>query len=224
MRPVSSCASAKKKAHHLVTVMRGRLGEQVTLVNGRGGLAVAEIKQIDRRKEVLLQVVSVQEEVQPPYSLRLFQAIAKPKRLDIVVEKCTELGVTEILLFPGLRSERSELGDGVLDRLKKISIAAMKQCGRLFLPNIAVKTGIADWKPFFTSAYFGAFSEPRTPLPIGAARSADVAVVIGPEAGFTDKEEKSLRQLGATAVCLHEHILRTDTASVVAVALLNFNY
>jgi 16S rRNA (uracil1498-N3)-methyltransferase len=209
--------------HHLSNVMRSRPGDEIEIVNGRGTLAKGIVKQLEKRRSVV-----VIEEVfiaQPPAcSIVLAQAIPRLNRLDFIVEKGCELGMTELWLFPGERSERKELSSSQLERLNGVLIAALKQCGRLFLPKIVIKPSLSKWTEVSDPSFFGSL-DAESPRLIDQLQSRDtlnnVLFCTGPEAGFTQNEENLLRGLGMIGVKLHHNILRTDTASIAALAIIS---
>jgi len=209
-----------REAHHLVKVMRGQQGERVELVNGKGVLATAEVVRIERQR-VELKIEQLHQESESTTQVTLFQAMPRPNRLDTLVEKCTELGVDQIVLFPGERSERKQMGEKQLERLRGVAVAAMKQSGRLFLPQLQVAEPIAKWATFSNPTYVGVFDEQAPHLATCAVADRACAVVIGPESGLSSTEQQRLLQLGAKGVTLHHNILRTDTAAIVAIAFLS---
>ena len=127
-----------EEAHHLQRVMRKKEGELVELVNGCNQLAVAKIAGIEK-KGVRLSIQAIKELAAQDFTIILCQAIPRINRLDLIVEKGTELGMHELWLFPAALSEKKDLSLSQLKRLEVISIAAMKQCGRLDLPKIHLK-------------------------------------------------------------------------------------
>lgn len=210
--------------HHLVNVMRIKIGESVELVNGRGSLASATIKQLEK-KRAFLSISEVFTAPKNSHEVILAQAIPRLNRLDNIVEKGTELGMTALWLFPAERSERKELTETQIERLLNLSIAAMKQCGRLYLPAIVTMPPISKWTSLPYPLYFGDLS-PAAPLLIEALGNSQSQCIFctGPESGFTDDEELFLKKLGAKGVRLHQHILRTDTASLAALALITHRF
>lgn len=209
--------------HHLTKVMRTKIGDTIEIVNGKGQLAKAVLESTDKRSSTLT-VESVQTASQPSQQVILAQAIPKLNRLDFIIEKCTELGVTEFWLFPGARSEKKDFSDNQLERVNALMIAAMKQCGRLFLPKLSILPPLKQWKDDGKTVFFGDI-HPDAPSFLSkwnALKPSGGAVFcIGPEAGFTDDEETYLKTLGAHGVKLHQNILRTDTAAIVSITLLN---
>jgi len=208
--------------HHLIHVIRTKQGEMIEIINGQGILAAAALLQIGK-KQAIIQVQSILKHSQRESKIILAQAIPRINRLDFILEKGTELGMTDLWLFPGRFSERKSLTDHQLDRLRGLSIAAIKQCDRLWLPTITVLPSIHDWKSFEYHAYFGDLSD-AAPLFSHTLNlqtiKQGIIFVIGPESGFEKSEEDVLKSLGAQGVKLHQNVLRTDTASIVALSLI----
>lgn len=205
--------------HHFAHVMRGNAGDRIELVNGMGYLAEAEVKALEKKKGARLLINSVKYENPPVRQITLMQAVPRPNRLDFILEKGTELGMTEIILFPGERSERKSFTESQLERMEAQIIAALKQCGRLWLPKLTFGESIEKWKKGDYKLFFGDV-DPAAPLLKAQVNAANCAFVVGPESGFTDKETTQLKNLGAIGVSLNTHILRTDTAALAALAIL----
>lgn len=207
---------------HLAQVMRTKSGETIELVNGKGVLADATVDQIGK-KHAIVHVESIQKQSGPTTPVVLAQAIPRINRLDFILEKGTELGMTELWLFPGKLSERKDLTEHQLERMRGLAIAAMKQCGRLWLPQIVVKPPLKEWKSLDLLSYFGDLSS-EAPLfskvLAGSPLEKGILFFTGPESGFEEDEEQKLRELGAKGVKLHSNILRTDTASIAALSLI----
>jgi 16S rRNA (uracil1498-N3)-methyltransferase len=198
---------------HLTRVMRAKEGDTVELVNGQGDLALATIDTLTKRSATLTLSQTTTAEPDPP--LILAQALPRPNRLATIREKGTELGATAFLLFPGQRSERTTTS---LERAHAITIAALKQSGRLHLPTIELRPPLLEWTTLPTPA-FVADLHATTPL----QPTSPATVFIGPESGFTLDELTHLTTLGATPVRLHRNTLRTDTAALAALTLLSIN-
>ncbi len=211
--------------HHLAHVMRTRKGEIVELVNGKGALATATVQDILKEKAIL-KIDDVLQEPERPNRLILAQAMPKPNRLDFILEKGTELGVDCFWLFPGQTSAKKEFYPHQIERARTLTIAAMKQCGRLTLPEVIFQPAIQEWSCLtHVSAFFGDL-KPDAPLFETAWKklhspSYPLVFITGPESGFTQQEIQLLRDQGATGVKLHSNILRTDTASIMALSLLS---
>lgn len=210
--------------HHLVNVMRAKIEDRIEIVNGMGELAHACVKSIEKRQATLL-IETVKLEPLPNFQVILAQAIPRPNRLDFILEKGTELGMTEIHLFAGKHSERKDFKENQMDRMRSILISAMKQCGRLHLPKIVIRQELEKWEQLDYPAYFGDVETSAASFLDTYKRvECDKGVIffIGPETGFNEKEVLKLRSLGVTGVKLSGNILRTDTAALVALALIGF--
>ena len=208
------------EAHHLLTVSKGRLGELVQLVNGKNVLASALIIKTGRNVATLA-VKKVKEVPGPSHEIILAQAIPRINRLDMILEKATELGMTKLLLFPGEQSERPFLSENQQVRSKKIVINAMKQCGRLDLPQIHLMPPLREWSEIPHPAYFG---DVETQAPLFSKvwiKENRTCFFVGPESGFSVEEVAFLRAHHVKGVKLHSHILRTDTAPLMALSLIS---
>jgi 16S rRNA (uracil1498-N3)-methyltransferase len=213
--------------HHLCRVMRAREGDEIELVNGKNALAEAKITTIGKR-HVELEITRVIHGPPPKRPVILAQGIPRLNRLEMILEKGTELGVTEFWLFPGMLSEKETFSPNQHKRMEQILIAAMKQCGRLDLPVISLKSPLVQWKECPGTLFFGDTSakapwlwQHSTPLP----EHSPVVLFIGPESGFDQREVSHVQgTLGAHGVKLHSNILRTDTAAITGLSLLQLLY
>jgi 16S rRNA (uracil1498-N3)-methyltransferase len=209
--------------HHLSRVSRARRGDFVEVINGRGQLAKAIVTELNKRNAALL-IDRVDEEVSQKTPLILAQALTRMNHLEWIVEKGTELNVTTFWLFPGILSEKECLSETQSTRLKTLTISAMKQCGRLDLPSIEFKTPLLKWASLQGTLFFGDTSEEALNLwelsPIKPL-FGPVVILIGPESGFDPRERIFLlNSLSAKGVRLHPNILRVETASLVALSLI----
>lgn len=207
--------------HHLVNVMRSNLGARIELINGQGVCAQAKIVKIEK-KRALLVIEALFSEEKTPDRLILAQAIPKLNRLDFIIEKGTELGMSALWLFPGDHCEKRDLSETQLERLNHLAIAAMKQCGRLYLPEILVLPPLSAWKPFPFPFYFGSLAPEAPPFIrlLQEEPSHTLLFCVGPEGGLSAAEEKTLCGIGAIGTKLAKHILRTETAAIAAITLM----
>lgn len=211
----------EQEFHHLVNVMRAQEGDKVEIVNGRGSLAEATVTAREK-KRALLHIDHVAIESPPEIEIILAQATPRINRLDFILEKGTELGMTQLWLFPGRLSERQQLTEHQLERMRGITIAAMKQCGRVYLPSIHIKPPIAQWTTLPEHSYFGDVdSSAQEFSQLWRKPKQAVLLCIGPEAGFSADEVETLRNLNVQGVKFHNNILRTDTASLMALSLVS---
>jgi 16S rRNA (uracil1498-N3)-methyltransferase len=214
---------ANDEFHHLARVLRAKKGECVELVNGRGQIAQATVMEL-KKHVAELQIHRASEEITQKTPLILVQALTRMNHLEWTIEKGTELGVSAFWLFPGILSEKTLLSQTQCARLKHLVISAMKQCGRLDLPAIEIKPPLLKWTALPGTLLFGDTVE-QAPylwdLPLIKPLPAPIFIFIGPESGFDAKEHVFLQDsLYAKGVRLHSNILRTETAPLVALSLI----
>ncbi len=198
------------EARHLAVVCRVRPGDRVYLFNGDGRQYGAAVTEAGKRG-VRLEVEAVEEPARE-LGFRVVVAAPLPKgdRGQLLVEKLTELGVTE---FVPLRTARSVVHPRDADKLRRYVIEASKQCGRNVLMRVAP---LSDWKDYVTAADLPALRLLAHPggealLPRG---KEEVACAVGPEGGFTEEEVALGRAAGWRAVSLGERTLRVETAAL----------
>lgn len=219
----SSICLDVEESHHLIHVMRLPINSSLEIINGKGYLGTATFTDIKHKQaEVLVTGVKhYQPRLKPVW---LYQAICRPNRLHYIIEKSVELGVDKILFFPGNHSEIKTLSEQKLQKLQRIAIAAIKQCGRLYLPEILLIPAIEKWKPESFPLFYGDIQQEATPLFLYLEKlkmsPSHIGFIVGPEKGLTPQETKKLEQLRAVGTSLHHHILRTDTAPIVALSLI----
>ncbi|MCB1149325.1 MAG: 16S rRNA (uracil(1498)-N(3))-methyltransferase, partial [Chlamydiia bacterium] len=168
---------------HLSKVMRSAIGDRVELADGRGLQAIAEVRTLEKR-QAELRILSIEElprEVGPI----LILALMRQSSLEWVVEKATELGISEIRLFQGEKSDRDTLSENQRRRLDAILISALKQSGRGYLPKLVELAPIASWESLDVLAFFGTF-DPKAPLLFGKGAQVS-AFIVGPESGLTQR-------------------------------------
>ncbi len=211
-------------ASHVTRVLRLRVGAALTLFNGSGGEYEAGIDKAHGGELTVAVGAHHAIERESPLALTLVQGISRGERMDLVVQKATELGVTR--LVPVI-SERSVVkldahqADRKLLHWRAIVIAACEQCGRNRLPELAAPLGLRE---FLRGA--GAGGMRLLLSPHGARGLAEltpdaaVTVLIGPEGGLSEAEQEAAVQAGFAAVRLGPRILRTETAALTALALL----
>ncbi|MEN8127025.1 MAG: RsmE family RNA methyltransferase [Planctomycetota bacterium] len=207
------------ESNHLCRVLRAQKGTALELFDGKGSLAKGVAERIDKKAAC----VRVQEitRTAAPASGRIILAVsfAKGQRFDWMVEKCTELGVDHIA---AVQFERTvKLGkETALERYRKISITASKQCERLFLPAITGPAKFPDTLDLLKEQYPHShilYGDPDGDAffdQAGMKDNRDCVIVIGPEGGLTDDEKTLLLKNGGGGVSINRNILRIETAAV----------
>ncbi len=202
-------------AHYLVSVLRLGPGAQVKLFDDRTGEWLGEIAEAGR-KQVSLRLISRLRERETVPDLWLLFAPIKRGRIDWLVEKATELGVSRLVPVITQRTIVDRLN---LDRLRAHMVEAAEQCDRTALPQLSEpqKLGavLAGW-PDDRALYFADESGGER----FTAKPGPAALLIGPEGGFTDEERAAIRAVPqARPISLGPRILRSDTAALAAISL-----
>lgn len=216
-----SCTS--DQANYLLNVLRLADGASVLVFNGRDGEWRARLVRRSRRDVVL----SVEGQVRPQQDgpdLHYLFAPLKHARLDYMVQKATEMGVS--VLQPVL-TQHTNVTRVNLDRMRANAVEAAEQCGILRVPAVAepCKLGdlLADWDSGRRLIFCDEAAPTRDPLAtLQAVAPGPLALLIGPEGGFAPHERKALLASPfVVAVALGPRIMRADTAAVAALALVN---
>lgn len=213
--------------NHLVRVLRMQVGNAFTVFDGMGGEFSAELVSISAdRAEVKLGERRVT--ALPPTSITLIQAIAKGDRMDLIVQKTTELGVSRIM--PVLTSRvvvklDKQTAAAKQRRWQSIAQEAARQCGRADVPVVdlpcALQSALEQLAPARRYALWETGDGQPLTLCLNELTSNDrsLQLFVGPEGGLSANEISAAQAVGFVAVTLGPRILRTETAAIVAVAL-----
>jgi 16S rRNA (uracil1498-N3)-methyltransferase len=216
---------AGQEAHHLLDVKRCKPGDAVELFDGTGKSYSARVESA-RDGEIAGIIINETQGHTPAVAINLFTAVPKGERLDWLIEKAAELGVASVIPVVSARSVAKELSSNKLDRWKRLSMAASKQCGRSDVMEISGSAALAD-----------AFKNlPKPSLSIIPWESQDsgsvnglspkikqfktINIFIGPEGGFTEHEIELAKSSGVIPITLGPRILRVETAGLLAAALV----
>jgi 16S rRNA (uracil1498-N3)-methyltransferase len=210
-------------AHHAVRVLRLGVGDALTLFDGRGGEYAAALSSVERNGA--LARIDAFDPVgrESALPVTLAQAIAANDAMDYAVRKAVELGASAI---QPLVTERSapmppgDRGDKRLAHWNGIAIAACEQCGRNRIPPVAAPMSWREWLAAWQGA--GLVLAPAAPTSLAAMPppTPPLAVAVGPEGGFSDREIEAARAAGFGAVSFGPRVLRTETAAVSALTAI----
>lgn len=212
-------------ATHVTRVLRLRPGDALTLFNGDGSDYHGRI-QAPGRNSVMVEVQGVAAaRAESPLVITLVQGIARGDRMDLVVQKATELGVAAIQPVLTARSVVRLDAAGREKRLEHwrgVVIAACEQCGRARLPAIAALLPLPDWLARPAGSALRLQLDPESGEPLaGAARGADaIELLVGPEGGLEDGERALARRCGYRSARLGPRVLRSETAAIAALAVV----
>ena len=211
--------------NHISRVLRLRTGDALTLFNGQGGEYGGSIEEIHRDTVVVSVLERREMERESPFQLTLAQGISRGERMDWVVQKATELGVWRI---QPLFTERSVVQLDEKQAIRKIqhwrsiAVAACEQSGRNRVPEITQPVGLCEMLEHHIPGGTALLLSPGASLRIAdiASAAAHATVLIGPEGGLADVEQAAAIKSGFTPVRLGPRVLRTETAAVCALTLL----
>ena len=225
LAPGSEVSLKGSAASHVSRVLRLRAQDPVTLFNGSGAEFAGTVL-ASKGGTVSVTVGEARDPVrESPLRTVLAQGVSRGERMDLTVQKATELGVSQIL--PVL-TERSVVRLDAqqtarkLNHWRKIAIAACEQCGRNTVPDIAAPVSLKEMLRTDLKAATNLLLSPEATLRIAELPrpSGAVTVLIGPEGGLSDDEQESVRAAGFVAVRLGPRVLRTETAALAVLTLL----
>ncbi len=213
----------KDESHHFSRVLRKPVGTEIILINGKGTAYKAQVDSIDGR-----HVSGNILEEYPGYgenkiNIHLALGILKGDRLKLAIEKATEMGVTSISL---LTLDQCIKRDVKLDRLKKIVVSAVKQCGRSVIPEIKTIKSVEEWIKVTKdeTRYVCALEDAKTLSSVVGekiSKMKDINVVIGPEGDFSTREISILNEHQCQFITLGSRRLRSETAVASVLAVIN---
>ena len=204
----------EEESKHCVRVLRKQVGDLIELLDGKGGGYVAEITAANPKKCSL----RITRYIFHPPTVSVHLAVAPTKnmdRMEWLVEKATELGCTHFSFLQTKRTERSTVN---LERLTKIAIAAMKQSKRTYLPRLDSPVPLAEFVRSFPGGWMAHCLDHEKRFEFNA--SVERRILIGPEGDFTEEEIATALSNGYTAFSLGAARLRTETAALKSVMML----
>ena len=220
---------------HMARVLRLKAGSAVTLTDAEGARLTGVIEEVGAKS--LTVQISAREgapvpEQELPFRVTLYQGLPKGEKLDLILQKCTELGAAELVTFEAARSIvklRGERSAGRLERCEKIVQEAARQSGRRVPPRVCIGGGLDAvlrearhevklllWEGEQTIRLKETFAAHPAPQSVG--------IVVGPEGGLSPEEVEKAIAHGFTPVSLGRRILRTETAGLAVLAILQFHW
>ncbi len=219
----------QKNSHYLKNVLRVKLNYKLVVFDGSGSEFLATVTDI--QKKVI--VVTLEEETTPnnesPLVIHLGLAISKGERMDWALQKATELGVTEI---SPLITERVDVKldkdrqQKKLDHWQQVVISACEQSGRVKVPVVNEQQELSKWleseqsEEKYVFALDGENNFNHNEM--SKNKPSSVSLLIGPEGGLTEDEIQYSKQKGFKPVCLGPRVLRTETAPVAVISILQY--
>lgn len=218
------------KSHYLTSVLRCKKGDAISVIDGKGKAYEATIAEISKEKVFIDIINEIQLDTESFLNLILCQGILKGEKMDLVIQKATELGVKKIIPLITGRCIVKETRK--VKRWQKIAEEAAEQCGRTVVPTIHEPIQFNEfldgqWIEGFIFWEEGGMSLKEavlkiSPSPIHPFADSSVHLFVGPEGGFTSEEIKLSEEHGLIRTTLGKRVLRAETAAIASMALVQF--
>ena len=213
-------------SYHITKVMRNKIGDKVEVVIDKE-LYICEIVSLD--KQVLVKKLEkIEQDSELPCYVTIAQSLVKEQKMDLILQKSCELGVSEIIQINTTRSvvKLDKKETKKVDRWNKILKEASEQSKRIVIPKINEILDIKDLANLdYDIKILCTVNELSTSIKKVLSKDLNgvkIILVIGPEGGFTDKEEELLINSGYISTSFGNRVLRTETASLYALSIINY--
>jgi 16S rRNA (uracil1498-N3)-methyltransferase len=212
-----------RAAHHIRQVLRLGTGAALRVFDGAGSEHHASLLEVQRARVSVEIGAEYPSNTEPSLNITLAQGIPRGDRMDFILQKAVELGVSLIQPLWMERSQTRTRGERLEKRMrhwKKVMISACEQCGRSTLPGIDRPAEFASWLDAGLTADTRILLSPaagKSLTALGPPRSS-ILLLVGPEGGMSDSEQAQAVRAGFTSIVLGPRVLRTETASLAVLA------
>ncbi len=214
--------SAEDAAH--AHVIRLKKGERIVVCDSRGTDCLCEIEEISKNRVLAAVIERNPNKAEPAIPIVLFQSLLKADKMELVIQKAVELGVTEIVPIVTEHAISRETGGNKQKRWALISESAAKQSGRGIIPVVHPVITNSGWLNLYPDYLKIMFYEKATE-PIGDLLKkgiSGVSILIGPEGGFSVAETEKFREKGFVTASLGPRILRAETAAIAGLSIVTY--
>lgn len=212
-------------SHHLCNVLRLKKENQFNVLDKNNHIFKCKIVNINNNIIDFIPLIEIKNEENISFSINLYISIIKPKKLDMIFEKCTELGVSSFNIMETQNSSYSIsiINEKKLDRWKRIIKSAIQQCGRKTIPKINLVNDIKNIKIPLNATVLLLDEHANVPMfqqLLNFHNNNDIYIFIGPEGSFTNTEKNQLvNKYNAVQVSVSNNILRSETAAIISVGI-----
>lgn len=224
----------KDDVSHIQKVLRYSIGDELILCDGRGTDYLCKISEIEKKQITFSIKSSYTNKNEPLVNVTLFQGVPKADKMDYIIQKCTEIGVKDIYplitKFTVSKIDESKNLERKIERWNKIAREAAKQCNRGVIPLVHAPIVFKDLNQYLKQCDLSVIPYEKS-IPGGLKQLFhkhdnvnSVAVIVGPEGGFDKDEVKYALENGAFEISLGNRILRTETAPIVIMSIIMYNY
>ena len=214
--------------HHLRNVLRLELGDTIRIIDGKGSVCIGKIFEINA-ESTDTRILSYEFHVSNAPSLTLFQALPKNDKMELILQKTTELGVTRIVPMSTERSLQKP-SENRCERWHRIVLSATKQCKRARLPELhevqEFDVCLNMIQKYALSLIFWENEKQQHIKTVLKEKTKveSIAFLVGPEGGFTDKEVNAAIEKGCIPLTIGSNILRTETAAIAGITIATYEY
>ena len=208
-------------SHRILNVLRIKNNEAVSIFNNKGQECLSRVS-IEEKQVVLNLSKEIKSEINTSKKISLCVSIINMKLMDLIIQKSVELGVTSFIPIYTQRSQYKNV-DKKLDHWEKTVIHATEQCGRLDIMKLCRPVSLSDFDNIYQSSSKYLLHQNGDKFKREDLESSDITLLVGPEGGFDDHEIDYLDANGWKTKTINVNILRTETACISALTLLN-NY
>jgi 16S rRNA (uracil1498-N3)-methyltransferase len=222
--PGAQFALAPDAAQHVAKSLRLKTGDSLTVFDGRGGEYEAVIQRVERDR-VDVKVGAYRDvERESSLDVGLVQGLPEADKMDWIIQKAAELGVSWIQPIVCERSVVRLAGERAARReahWRRVAVASCEQCGRNRIPDVRPTLGFQSWIAVASSSRRWMLVPDGTPVAAVAAPAGPLELLVGPEGGLSERERELAEPRGFEPVALGRRVLRTETAPVAAMAALH---
>ncbi|MCY4404375.1 MAG: RsmE family RNA methyltransferase [Candidatus Poribacteria bacterium] len=214
--------------HHLRNVLRLQVGDTIRIIDGEGSVYIAEIRNINA-ESTNARILNHEYITKTTPSITLFQGMPKHEKMELILQKTTELGVSYIVPIITERSLQKP-SESRCERWNRIVLSATKQCGRVWQPELS---NILNFQECLNTMHSYALrlilwekeKQKHIKSVLRETPKVDsIALVVGPEGGFTEKEIDAAIDKGCIPVRVGTNILRTETAAITGIVITVYEY
>lgn len=230
LRPETRASLSEATSGHLLRVLRAGIGDTCVLFNGDGHDYDARIVAVDKR-DAVVEVLSARKLAnESPLRITLLQALARGEKMDWILQKATELGVSAVVPVASERSEVKLDGERSAKRAahwQNVVVSACEQSGRATVPSVAMPSTLAQALPGLPAGARRLLLDPDAAQglrDVEVAACTAAVLAIGPEGGWSRHDLALLDAAGFAGIRLGPRVLRTETAGLAAIAALQSRY
>ncbi|WP_130802906.1 16S rRNA (uracil(1498)-N(3))-methyltransferase [Acinetobacter ihumii] len=213
--------------HHWIRVLRAQPHEQAIFFHGQGGEYTVTLKEMNKKNAIVSVDHFNPVDRTPAFKALLGQVMSKGDRMDYAIQKATELGVSTIQLLTSERCEmrlKYERDQKKIEHWQAVAIAACEQCGMNRVPQVLAPVNLNEWLKSSLPATKLVLAPEKQLQQVLQHAQSEIALLVGPEGGLSENEIMLANQHGFVNWCIGERVLRTETAPIVALSILNHHF